>query len=74
MSLPLSRGQEWLVGHPVIVALGLSLGTSLGASLARFSYALFVPAMRDDLAWSYLVLGALNTAHAAGYLLGALTL
>ena len=57
-----------------MVAIGLSMGTSLGISLARFSYALFVPTMRDDLGWSYLVLGAMNTAHALGYLLGALTL
>ena len=54
--------------------MGLSLGTIIGTSLVRFSYALFVPAMKLDLGWSYLVLGAMNTAHAAGYLLGALTL
>ena len=66
--------QVWLARRPVLVAIGLSMGTSLGISLARFSYALFVPTMRDDLGWSYLVLGAMNTAHALGYLLGALTL
>ncbi len=66
--------QVWLARRPVLVAIGLSMGTSLGISLARFSYALFVPTMRDDLGWSYLVLGAMNTAQALGYLLGALTL
>lgn len=54
--------------------MGLSLGTIIGTSLVRFSYALFVPAMREDLGWSYLLLGAMNTAHAAGYLIGALSL
>lgn len=66
--------QFWLSKKPVLLAIGLSMGTSLGISLARFSYALFVPTMRDDLGWSYLVLGAMNTAHALGYLLGAVTL
>ena len=45
---------------------------SLG--LARFSYALLLPPMRADLGWSYLTAGAMNTANAAGYLLGALLL
>lgn len=62
------------MARPVILAMGLSIGTVIGTSLVRFSYALFVPAMRDDLGWSYLLLGAMNTAHAAGYLLGAVSL
>ncbi len=66
--------RAWLLGHPIWIAIGLSMGTALGASLTRFSYALFVPAMREDLNWSYLTAGSLNTAHALGYLLGALTL
>jgi MFS family permease len=73
-SLPQSSVLAWLQGQPVLTAIGLALGTSLGASLARFSYALFVPSMRDDLGWLYFTLGAMNTAHAMGYLLGALTL
>ena len=71
---PPVRIEVWLTRAPVLVAIGLALGTSLGASLARFSYALFVPSMRDDLGWNYLILGGMNTAHATGYLLGALTL
>ena len=67
------RARHWLTTHPVWLAMGLSFGTIIGTSLVRFSYALFVPAMRADLGWSYLVLGTMNTAHAAGYLIGALT-
>lgn len=68
------RVQAWLVLHPVLLAMGLSMGTIIGTSLVRFSYALFVPAMKADLGWTYLLLGAMNTAHAAGYLCGALSL
>jgi hypothetical protein len=73
-SPPQSSVLALLQGQPVLTAIGLALGTSLGASLARFSYALFVPSMRDDLGWLYFTLGAMNTAHAMGYLVGALTL
>lgn len=52
------------------VALALAAAVSLG--LSRFSYGLLLPAMRADLGWSYFLAGALNTANAAGYLLGAL--
>ena len=69
-----TRAQRWLSARPVLLAMGLSMGTIIGTSLVRFSYALFVPAMRADLGWSYLLLGAMNTAHAVGYLLGALSL
>ena len=58
--------QQALSDRPVLLAMGLSLGTIIGTSLVRFSYALFVPAMRADLGWSYLLTGAMNTAHAAG--------
>jgi predicted MFS family arabinose efflux permease len=56
----------------VAAALGLATAVSLG--LARFSYALLLPPMRADLGWSYFTAGAMNTANAAGYLLGALLL
>jgi predicted MFS family arabinose efflux permease len=52
------------------LALGLAAAVSLG--LARFSYALLLPAMRADLGWSYFTAGAMNTVNAAGYLAGAL--
>jgi predicted MFS family arabinose efflux permease len=54
------------------VAAGLALGAAVSLGLARFSYALLLPPMRADLGWSYFTAGAMNTANAAGYLLGAL--
>ena len=54
-----------------LAAFGLSLAMAVGNSLARFAYALVLPAMRDDLAWSYTQAGALNTINAVGYLAGA---
>lgn len=58
--------------RPFAVALGLSMGAAVSLGVARFSYALLLPPMRDDLAWSYLLAGGMNTANALGYLLGAL--
>ena len=54
------------------VAMALALGAAISLGLARFSYALLLPPMRADLGWSYFTAGAMNTANAAGYLLGAL--
>lgn len=53
-------------------AAGLALAAAVSLGLARFSYALILPPMRADLAWSYLTAGAMNTVNAAGYLVGAL--
>ena len=53
-------------------AFALALGAAISLGLARFSYALLLPAMRADLGWSYFTAGAMNTANAAGYLVGAL--
>lgn len=53
------------------IALGLALGMAVVNSYARFAYALVLPAMRADLGWSYTEAGALNTANAVGYLIGA---
>ncbi len=52
-------------------AIGLALGPAVALGLARFAYALLLPAMRSDLGWSYAEAGLLNTANAVGYLLGA---
>ena len=60
----------WLAALSMASALALASAVSLG--LARFSYALLLPAMRADLGWSFFIAGAMNTANAAGYLLGAL--
>ena len=57
---------------PFLTALALSLGAAISLGMSRFSYALLLPPMRADLAWSYLLAGAMNTANALGYLLGAL--
>jgi predicted MFS family arabinose efflux permease len=53
-------------------ALGLALAAAVSLGMARFSYALLLPAMRAELGWSYFTAGAMNTANAAGYLAGAL--
>jgi predicted MFS family arabinose efflux permease len=54
------------------IALGLAVAPLVTIGLARFSYALLLPAMRADLGWSYAEAGAMNTANAAGYLAGAM--
>jgi predicted MFS family arabinose efflux permease len=53
-------------------ALALALMAAVSLGLARFSYALLLPAMRADLGWTYFTAGAMNTANAVGYLMGAL--
>ena len=54
------------------LAFLLSFGPAVSNSFARFAYALVLPAMREDLLLSYAEAGWLNTANAAGYLIGAL--
>ena len=51
-------------------AFALALGSAVSLGLARFSYALLLPPMRDDLQWSYALSGLMNAANAAGYLTG----
>ena len=55
------------------LALGLSLGAAVSLGITRFAYGLLLPPMRADLGWSYTLAGAMNTANALGYLIGALT-
>lgn len=50
----------------------LPLGAAIALGLSRFSYGLLLPSMRADLGWTYLLAGAMNTANALGYLIGAL--
>lgn len=59
--------------HPVLLAVILSLGAAVSLGITRFAYGLLLPIMRADLAWSYTLAGAMNTANAVGYLLGALS-
>lgn len=54
------------------LACALSLGAAVSLGITRFAYGLLLPPMRADLHWSYTLAGAMNTANALGYLLGAL--
>ncbi|WP_334187753.1 YbfB/YjiJ family MFS transporter [Noviherbaspirillum sp.] len=58
--------------HPFLTAFALSLAAAVSLGMSRFSYALLLPPMRADLDWSYLLAGAMNTANALGYLIGAM--
>jgi predicted MFS family arabinose efflux permease len=68
----ISALDDFALRRPFLTALALSLGAAISLGISRFSYALLLPPMRDDLGWSYLLAGAMNTANALGYLLGAL--
>jgi predicted MFS family arabinose efflux permease len=59
-------------GPTLWLAVSLSMGSAIALGLARFSYALLLPPMKSDLGWSFAQAGAMNTANALGYLLGAL--
>ena len=58
--------------NPLALAFALALAAAVSLGLARFSYALLLSPMRAELHWSYFTAGAMNTANAAGYLIGAL--
>ncbi|MFK7804204.1 MAG: YbfB/YjiJ family MFS transporter [Anaerolineae bacterium] len=58
--------------NPIRTAIALSLGAAVALGFARFNYALLLPAMRQDLAWTYTQAGSMNTANALGYMIGAL--
>jgi predicted MFS family arabinose efflux permease len=66
------RAKDLALRHPLLIALALSLGAAISLGISRFSYALLLPPMRDDLGWSYLLAGTMNTANAFGYFVGAL--
>lgn len=68
MPLPDRHGERSLLG----LALALSLAAAVSLGVTRFAYGLLLPPMRADLHWSYTLAGAMNTANALGYLLGAL--
>ena len=57
----------------VCLAAGLALGAAVSLGVTHFAYGLLLPPMRTDLQWSYTLAGAMNTANALGYLLGALS-
>ena len=54
------------------IVAGLALGPVVALGFARFAYGLVLPAMRDDLGWSFAEAGFINTANAVGYLVGAI--
>jgi predicted MFS family arabinose efflux permease len=68
MPRPARSPQPSLLG----LALALSLGAAVSLGVTRFAYGLLLPPMREDLQWSYTLAGAMNTANALGYLIGAL--
>jgi hypothetical protein len=41
------------VPAPVWVVVGLGMGPTVALGLARFAYALLLPAMRPDLGWDF---------------------
>ena len=55
-----------------VIVIGLALGVCVSNGFARFAYGLILPAMRDDLSWSYAQAGWINTANAFGYIFGAM--
>ncbi|OYV73164.1 MAG: MFS transporter, partial [Acidithiobacillus ferrivorans] len=57
----------------LLPAFGLGLGVAVSVGLARFAYALLLPAMRESLSWNYVAAGSLNTANALGYIVGAVS-
>lgn len=61
------------VAMSLFLVLALSLGPAISNGFGRFAYALLLPAMRDAFGWTYSTAGALNTANAIGYIVGAMT-
>jgi predicted MFS family arabinose efflux permease len=60
------------LGQLTALALAIALGAAVSLGITRFAYGLLLPGMRADLGWSYALAGAMNTANALGYFLGAL--
>lgn len=61
-----SNSRIWLI------VIGLSVGPLVSVGFARFAYGLMLPAMQEDLAWSFTAAGWISTANAIGYLVGAI--
>jgi predicted MFS family arabinose efflux permease len=60
------------LGRLIFLTACLSLAAAVALGITRFAYGLLLPPMRQDLAWSYTLAGAMNTMNALGYLVGAL--
>ncbi|MBR9904454.1 MAG: YbfB/YjiJ family MFS transporter, partial [Gammaproteobacteria bacterium] len=52
--------------------VALALVPAIGLGIARFSYALLLPAMQSSLGWSYADAGLMTSVNAAGYMVAAL--
>jgi predicted MFS family arabinose efflux permease len=65
---------EPLTRHPIATALALSMAAAIALGVSRLSYGLLLTPMRNDLGWSYLLAGSMNTANALGYFIGALAI
>ncbi len=72
MSTVVPTPSSALLRNGLWLAVALSMGAAVSLGITRFAYALLLPPMREDLAWSYTLAGAMNTVNALGYLLGAL--
>lgn len=69
---PTPAPSDLVLRRPLLIALAISLGAAVSLGMSRFSYALLLPPMRDDLGWTYFLAGSMNTGNALGYFLGAL--
>ena len=56
----------------LLLAAVLSAAAAVSLGVTRFAYGLLLPAMRQDLGWSYTLSGAMNTSNALGYFIGAM--
>ena len=58
--------------NPTKLIAWAALGICVNVGLARFSYGIMLPSLRDDLGLDYAVSGGLNALHLLGYLVGTL--
>ncbi|MHB8191584.1 MAG: YbfB/YjiJ family MFS transporter [Ferrimicrobium sp.] len=68
----LFEGVAVRVREALLRAAGLSMASATALGFARFAYSLLLPSMKSALHWNYLAAGAMNSANALGYLVGAL--
>ena len=67
----MKAGSRAAPATPWLTALAVAFGAAVALGITRFSSGLLLPAMRDDLGWSYTLAGTMNTANALGYFIGA---
>lgn len=56
----------------ILLAILAGFGAAVGQGFGRFGYSLLLPAMQQELQWTYTQAGMMNSANALGYLVGAL--